>query len=199
MLRNFLLSFPAHIQFKSPVMELVRVKDKDFELSIPADEILKAVHKLAARMNEDLKGQNPLFLCVLNGSFIFAADLLKKIDIDCGISFIKLASYQGTSSTGDVRTLVGLDEDINGRTIVIIEDIVDTGNTIVALVEQLTNLNPRDIKIATLLFKPEAYEKDIKIDYVALEVPNDFLVGYGLDYDGLGRNLESIYTLASTD
>lgn len=199
MLRNFLLSFPAHIQFKSPVMELVRVKDKDFELSIPADEILKAVHKLAARMNEDLKGQNPLFLCVLNGSFIFAADLLKKINIDCGISFIKLASYQGTSSTGDVRTLVGLDEDINGRTIVIIEDIVDTGNTIVALVEQLTNLNPRDIKIATLLFKPEAYEKDIKIDYVALEVPNDFLVGYGLDYDGLGRNLESIYTLASTD
>ena len=199
MLRNFLLSFPAHIQFKSPVMELVRVKDKDFELSIPADEILKAVHKLAARMNEDLKGQNPLFLCVLNGSFIFAADLLKKINIDCGISFIKLASYQGTSSTGDVRTLVGLDGDINGRTIVIIEDIVDTGNTIVALVEQLTNLNPRDIKIATLLFKPEAYEKDIKIDYVALEVPNDFLVGYGLDYDGLGRNLESIYTLASTD
>ena len=178
-------------------MEKVRVKDKDFELSIPADDIIREVHKLAAQINEDLKGQNPLFLCVLNGSFMFAADLLKKIDIDCGISFIKLASYQGTSSTGDVRTLVGLDGDINGRTIVIIEDIVDTGNTIVALLEQLRSYNPKDIKIATLLFKPDAYEKDIKIDYIALEVPNDFLVGYGLDYDGLGRNLESIYTAVS--
>ncbi|MBL4656931.1 MAG: hypoxanthine phosphoribosyltransferase [Flavobacteriales bacterium] len=180
-------------------METIRVKDKDFVISIPTEDILKEVHKLAARMNEDLKGQNPLFLAVLNGSFMFAADLLKKIDIDCGISFIKLASYQGTSSTGDVRTLVGLDGDINGRTIVIIEDIVDTGNTIVALIQQLQSFNPKEIKIATLLFKPEAYTKDIKIDYVALEVPNDFLVGYGLDYDGLGRNLESIYTLADND
>lgn len=179
------------------MMDRVTVKDKDFVISIPAEDILKEVHKLAARMNEDLKGLNPLFLAVLNGSFIFAADLLKKIDIDCGISFIKLASYQGTSSTGDVRTLVGLDGDIKGRTIVIIEDIVDTGNTIVALIDQLQNYNPKDIKIATLLFKPEAYTKDIKIDYIALEVPNEFLVGYGLDYDGLGRNLESIYTLAS--
>lgn len=176
-------------------MDRVTVKDKEFEISIPAEEILKEVHKLAAEMNEDLKGQNPLFLCVLNGSFIFAADLLKKINIDCGISFIKLASYQGTSSTGDVRTLVGLDGDINGRSIVIIEDIVDTGNTIVALVNQLSKFNPKDIKVATLLYKPNAYDKDIKIDYVALEVPNDFLVGYGLDYDGYGRNLESIYTL----
>ena len=197
MLRNFLLSLLCTPSIKSLTMEKVRVKDKDFELSIPADDIIREVHKLAAQINEDLKGQNPLFLCVLNGSFMFAADLLKKIDIDCGISFIKLASYQGTSSTGDVRTLVGLDGDINGRTIVIIEDIVDTGNTIVALLEQLRSYNPKDIKIATLLFKPDAYEKDIKIDYIALEVPNDFLVGYGLDYDGLGRNLESIYTAVS--
>lgn len=175
-------------------MERITVKDKEFEISIPAEKILAEVHKLAERMNVDLKGQDPLFLCVLNGSFIFAADLLKKINIDCGISFIKLASYQGTSSTGDVRTVLGLDEEIKDRTIVIIEDIVDTGNTIVELVKQLQLFSPKDIKIATLLFKPEAYDKDIHIDYIALEVPNDFLVGYGLDYDGLGRNLESIYT-----
>ena len=180
-------------------MKRVRIKDKDFELSIPADVILKEVHKLSVRINEDLKGQNPLFLCVLNGSFIFAADLLKKVNIDCGISFIKLASYQGTSSTGDVRTVLGLDGEIKDRTVVVIEDIVDTGNTIVALVEQLKLFNPKAIKIATLLFKPDAYGKDIHIDYIALEVPNDFLVGYGLDYDGLGRNLESIYSAVESD
>jgi len=180
-------------------MKRVRIKDRDFELSIPADAILKEVHKLSARINEDLQGQNPLFLCVLNGSFIFAADLLKKVNIDCGISFIKLASYQGTSSTGNVKTVLGLDEEIRDRTVVVIEDIVDTGNTIVALTEQLRLFNPKTIKIATLLFKPDTYDKDINIDYVALEVPNDFLVGYGLDYDGLGRNLESIYTVVEAD
>jgi hypoxanthine phosphoribosyltransferase len=179
-------------------MKRVRIKDRDFELSIPADTILKEVHKLSARINEDLKGQNPLFLCVLNGSFIFAADLLKKVNIDCGISFIKLASYQGTSSTGDVKTVLGLDGEIRDRTVVVIEDIVDTGNTIVALTEQLRLFNPKAIKIATLLFKPDAYDKNIDIDYVALEVPNDFLVGYGLDYNGLGRNHEHIYSLVST-
>jgi len=178
-------------------MEKVKLKDKVFEISIPHKKILKQVHLLAAKINNDLKGQNPLFICVLNGSFIFAADLLKKVNIDCAISFIKLASYQGTSSTGDVKTLVGLDEDVNDRVVVIIEDIVDTGNTIVALVEQLSAYNPKTIKIATLLYKPEAYDKDITIDYIALEVPNDFIVGYGLDYDGLGRNLENIYTIVS--
>jgi hypoxanthine phosphoribosyltransferase len=178
-------------------MAKVTVKDKVFEISIPHERILEQVHKLAEKINHDLKGQNPLFICVLNGSFIFAADLLKKINIDCGISFIKMASYQGTSSTGDVKTLVGLDGDIRNRVVVIIEDIVDTGNTIVALVNQLSTYNPKDVKIATLLFKPGAYVKDIKIDYIALEVSNEFLVGYGLDYDGLGRNLENIYSLVS--
>ena len=178
-------------------MKQITVKDKVFEISIPHEKILEQVHILAKKINHDLKGQNPLFICVLNGSFIFAADLLKKINIDCGISFIKLASYQGTSSTGDVKTLVGLDGDIKNRVVVIIEDIVDTGNTIVALVNQLSAYNPKDIKIATLLYKPDAYDKNIKIDYIALKVPNDFLVGYGLDYDGLGRNLESIYSLVS--
>lgn len=178
-------------------MKQITVKDKVFEISIPHEKILEQVHILAEKINHDLKGQNPLFICVLNGSFIFAADLLKKINIDCGISFIKLASYQGTSSTGDVKTLVGLDGDIKNRVVVIIEDIVDTGNTIVALVNQLSAYNPKDIKVATLLYKPEAYDKNVKIDYIALKVPNDFLVGYGLDYDGLGRNLESIYSLVS--
>ena len=146
-------------------------------------------------MNTDLDGKNPLFLCVLNGSFIFAADLLKMINIDCGISFIKMASYQGTSSTGEVKTILGLDSEIKDRVIVIVEDIVDTGNTIVALVNQLQSYGPKDIKVSTLLFKPEAYQKDIKIDYRALEVSNEFLVGYGLDYDGFGRNLEHIYKI----
>ena len=178
-------------------MEKVTVKDKEFELSISYETILEEVAKLAEQINSDLKGQNPLFICVLNGSFIFAADLLKKVNIDCGISFIKLASYRGTSSTGDVKTVLGLDEDLKDRVLVIIEDIVDTGNTIETLVAQLKAFGPKDIKIATLLLKPEAYTKDIPIDYAALEVPNDFLVGYGLDYDGLGRNLESIYSLVS--
>lgn len=187
----------GELNTKTP-MENITIKDKEFEIYIDAEKIQEAVSVLAERINEDFKGENPLFISVLNGSFIFAADLLKKVNIDCGISFIKLASYQGTSSTGDVRTLVGLDEDIRDRSVIIIEDIVDTGNTIVHLVEQLKALNPRQIKIATLLFKPASYNKDIHIDYKALEVPNDFLVGYGLDYDGLGRNHEHIYSLVSS-
>ena len=179
-------------------MENITIKDKEFELYITSEKIQEAVGGLAARINEELKGENPLFISVLNGSFIFAADLLKKVKIDCGISFIKLASYHGTSSTGDLRTLVGLDEDIRDRSVVIVEDIVDTGNTIVNLVDQLKSMGPSQIKIATLLFKPASYDKDIIIDYKALEVPNDFLVGYGLDYDGLGRNHEHIYSLVST-
>jgi len=176
-------------------MEKVRVKDREFASYISNSEIQTAVKKLADQMNTDLDGKNPLFLCVLNGSFIFAADLLKMINIDCGISFIKMASYQGTSSTGEVKTILGLDSEIKDRVIVIVEDIVDTGNTIVALVNQLQSYGPKDIKVSTLLFKPEAYQKDIKIDYRALEVSNEFLVGYGLDYDGFGRNLEHIYKI----
>mgnify|MGYP001189421966 CR=1 FL=1 len=176
-------------------METVKVKDREFTIYISNKDIQAAVEKLADQMNTDLDGKNPLFLCVLNGSFIFAADLLKKINIDCGISFIKMASYQGTSSTGEVKTILGLDSEIHDRVIVIVEDIVDTGNTIVALVKQLQSYGPKEIIISTLLFKPEAYQKDITIDYKALEVSNEFLVGYGLDYDGLGRNLEHIYKI----
>ena len=177
------------------IMERIKVKDKEFEVFIPSSEIQKGVEKIAEEINMDFQGKNPLFLSILNGSFIFAADLLKKIDIDCEISFVKLKSYEGTSTTGIVKTLIGLDEDITDRDVIILEDIVDTGNTIENLIDQLMALNPAEVKVATLLFKPEAYVKDIKIDYKALEVPNEFLIGYGLDYNGLGRNLVDIYKI----
>ncbi|MFH1319863.1 MAG: hypoxanthine phosphoribosyltransferase [Bacteroidota bacterium] len=179
-------------------MDRVKIKDKEFEILLPSGKIQNAVKEMAEMMNVEFKGKNPLFISVLNGSFIFAADLLKKINIDCGISFVKLASYEGTATTGEIKTLVGLDENIKDRLVVILEDIVDTGNTIETLIAQLKAFKPAEVKIATLLFKPGAYEKDIKIDYIALEVPNDFLIGYGLDYDGLGRNYEEIYVLVKS-
>ena len=176
-------------------MGKVTIKDKTFRVNIPASEINKAVGEVAHRINAELKDKKPLFLAVLNGSFMFASDLMKKLTIDCEISFVKVASYHGTSSTGSVKSLIGLNEDIKGRTVVIIEDIVDTGLTIEALVQQLEAMEPAEIRIATLLYKPEAYRKRIELDYVAIVVPNDFLVGYGLDYDGWGRNLPDIYVL----
>lgn len=176
-------------------MGKVTLKDKTFRVNIPASEINKAVGEVAHRINSELKDKKPLFLAVLNGSFMFASDLMKKLTIDCEISFVKVSSYHGTSTTGSVKQLIGLNEDIKGRTVVIIEDIVDTGLTIEAVVNQLEQMEPAQIKIATLLYKPEAYRKKIDLDYVAIMVPNDFLVGYGLDYDGLGRNLPDIYVL----
>jgi hypoxanthine phosphoribosyltransferase len=176
-------------------MSKVTLKDKTFRVNIPASEINKAVGEIAHRINIELKDKKPLFLAVLNGSFMFASDLMKKITIDCEISFVKVSSYHGTSTSGSVKELIGLNEDIKGRTVVIIEDIVDTGLTIEAVVKQLELMEPESIKIATLLYKPEAYRKRIELDYVAIVVPNDFLVGYGLDYDGLGRNLPDIYVL----
>lgn len=166
-----------------------------FKVKISAAEIQKAVTDVARQLNTDLKGKNPLFLAVLNGSFIFAADLMKKVTVESEISFVKLASYQGTKSTGKIKKLIGIDEDLKGRTVVILEDIVDSGETIANVLEQLKDLGAAEIKIATLLFKPDAYTKDAHIDYVAIVVPNDFLVGYGLDYNGLGRNLNDIYVL----
>lgn len=176
-------------------MAKVTLKDKTFRVNIPASEINKAVGEIAHRINTELKDKKPLFLAVLNGSFMFASDLMKKLTIDCEISFVKVSSYHGTSTSGAVKQLIGLNEDIKGRTVVIIEDIVDTGLTIEAVVKQLEELGAGEIKIATLLYKPEAYRKRIELDYVAIMVPNDFLVGYGLDYDGLGRNLPDIYVL----
>lgn len=177
-------------------MTQIIVKDKQFKPYIGNDAILRSVKVVAERINNELKDEFPLFLVVLNGSFMFAADLLKEVHIPCEISFIKVASYHGTSSTGTVTELVGLSEEIKGRTVVIVEDIVDTGVTLEKLHSSLTKKEAKSIKIASLLLKPESYKKPIPVDYVGIEIPNDFVVGYGLDYDGQGRNLKDIYVLA---
>ncbi len=176
-------------------MNTVKVKDKEFAISIPEERILTEVDRLAARLNRDLEGENPLFLCVLNGSFMFAADLFRRIAIPAEISFVKLASYEGTASTGRVKELVGLAEDITGRTVVVVEDIVDTGCTMQRLIEDLKSRGPKAVHVCTLLLKPEKLKVELDVEYVALEIPNDFIVGYGLDYDGYGRNLRDIYTV----
>jgi hypoxanthine phosphoribosyltransferase len=177
------------------VNQTIQLHDKSFAIDIREERILKAVAELATRINSELQDERPLFLGVLNGSFMFLSDLMKYVDIPCEVSFVKVASYDGTSTTGQVKQILGLNENISGRTVVIVEDIVDTGHTIQHLYDLLQTHQPKQIKIATLLFKPEAYTKSIPLDYVALEVPNDFLVGYGLDYDGLGRNLKHIYKI----
>jgi len=166
-----------------------------FKIKITSSEIQKAVSDIAKQINTDLKNKNPLFLCVLNGSFMFVADLVKQVKIECGVSFVKLSSYEETSSTAQIKELIGINEVIKGRTVVIVEDIVDTGETIEFVYNQLKKLDAAEIKIASLLFKPEAYLKSLPIDYTAIVAPNDFLVGYGLDYKGHGRNLTDIYVL----
>ena len=176
-------------------MKTIQIKDKQFKTFITEEQILKEVARVGAEISHDLAGTNPLFISVLNGSFMFAADLMKHVDIPCEISFVKLASYAGTSSTGKVKELVGLNDDITGRTIVIVEDIVDTGLTMQHLVETLKARNPKDVRIATLLVKPDKLQVELDIKYVAMSIPNDFIVGYGLDYDGLGRNYRDIYTV----
>ena len=176
-------------------MGTLKIKDKEFSIFITAGDIQKTVSGIAAKLVRDLDGKNPLFLVVLNGSFMFASDLFKLCNILCDISFVKLSSYRGTGTTGNVKTLIGLSENIKGRTVVIIEDIVDTGHTIGNIVEHLKRQNPAEIKICTMLFKPDAYKMNIKLDYVGMEIPNDFVVGYGLDYDGFGRNYGDIYKI----
>lgn len=178
-------------------MKSVKIKDKEFDLFIDGKTIEDNIERIANRINVDLDGENPLFLTVLNGAFMFAGELMKKVSIPCEITFVRLASYQGTSSSEVVQQLLGLNQSIEGRQVVIVEDIVDTGNTMVALLDMLQKMNPKGIKIATLLFKPDALKRDVKLDYVALEIPGDFIVGYGLDYDGYGRNLRDIYKLKS--
>ncbi|MCE3259747.1 MAG: adenylate kinase [Bacteroidetes bacterium] len=177
-------------------MALITLKDKQFKPYIPSEKILDAVKKIATAIDQELAGEFPLFLVVLNGSFMFAADLLKEVKSPCEISFVKLASYHGTSSTGAVTELIGLTEDVSGRTVVILEDIVDSGLTIEKLYAILQKKNAKQIRIATAFFKPQSYKKDLKVDYIGIEIPNDFVVGYGLDYDGLGRNLKDVFVLA---
>lgn len=176
-------------------MSTVTIKDKTFRTSIPESEILQRVKTVAARINHDLAGKNPLFLAVLNGSFIFAADLMREITIPSEISFVKLASYAGTTSTGKITEVIGINEDLSGRHIVIVEDIVDTGRTMQRMIETLGTRNPASVHICALLVKPEKLEVPLNIEYAALEIPNDFIVGYGLDYDQQGRNLRDIYTI----
>jgi hypoxanthine phosphoribosyltransferase len=176
-------------------METITVKDLSFKPFISEEELDVAIKKVAQKINEDYKGKTPIFLGVLNGSFMFMGDLMKSINLDCYTSFVKMASYEGTESTGKINELIGLNENIEGEDVILVEDIVDTGNTLVKLFDILKEKNPKSIKIATLLYKPEAYNKDHKIDYVGKEIPNAFVLGYGLDYDGLGRNLSSIYVL----
>jgi hypoxanthine phosphoribosyltransferase len=177
-------------------MKKIKLLDKEFELYIPYEKIRSVIEKMAIKINDDLENKEPLFVCVLNGAFMFAADLFKRIEIPgAEITFVKMASYHGTHSTGTIRQLIGLNEAIEGRTVIIIEDIVDSGSTIEEIMAQLSILKPREVKIATLLSKPEAMIKKVNLDYVGIEIPNDFIVGYGLDYDGHGRNLIDIYSI----
>ncbi len=176
-------------------METIQIKDKTFAPFIPEAQILKEVERVAEEINRDLRDENPLFLSVLNGAFMFTADLMRCLTIPTEISFVKLASYAGTSSTGKVKELVGLNDDIKGRTVVIVEDIVDTGVTMKHLIETLQAKGPKEVRIAALLVKPDKLKVALDIHYVAMNIPNDFIVGYGLDYDGLGRNYRDIYAV----
>ena len=186
-------NFVANIWKKA--MSVVQILDKKFKTSIPAPEIKERVKAVAERINNDLKDKNPLFLAVLNGSFIFAADLMREITIPCEISFVKLASYQGTTSTGKITEVIGINEELSGRCIVIVEDIVDTGLTMKRMLETLGTRSPAEIHICTLLVKPDKLQVDLNIEYAAMNIPNDFIVGYGLDYNQQGRNLPDIYTV----
>ena len=182
-----------------PTMSIVKIKDKSFKTSITEDEIKQRVKAVADRINNDMAGKNPLFLAVLNGSFVFAADLMREITIPCEISFVKMASYQGTASTGKIKELIGINSDIKDRTVVIVEDIIESGLTMKRMVETLVEKGPKEIHICTLLTKPGKLEVDLNIEYVAMEIPNDFIVGYGLDYDQQGRNLKEIYTILTDE
>jgi len=176
-------------------MTTLKVHDKYFVPYIPEAELMQRIKDLAAQIDEDYRNKKPLFIAILNGSFMFAADMFKQITIESEICFIKLASYKGTKSTGQVITAIGLDTDIVGRHVIVLEDIIDTGKTMSEFLPQLHNQQPASLKVATLLHKPEATTFPINIDYLGFSVPNKFLLGYGLDYDGLGRNIKEIYQL----
>jgi hypoxanthine phosphoribosyltransferase len=173
--------------------KLVRLGDKSFRLYKSESEILALVRVVANQINSDYIGRRPLVVPVLNGSFMFASDLMKELKLDCEVSFVKVVSYQGTQSNNNATTVIGLNQNIEGRHVIIIEDIVDSGHTLSKILPQLQQQNPASLKVATLLSKPLALRANVKVDYVGIEIPNDFIVGYGLDYNGLGRNLRDIY------
>ena len=176
-------------------MKTVKIKDKEFFPMISEEEIKRRVKELAAQISKDMAGKNPLLLAVLNGSFVFAADLMREITIESEISFVKLASYQGTTSTGTVKEVIGINENLSGRTVIIVEDIVESGLTMKRMIESLGTRNPASVHICTLLLKPDCLKVDLDIEYAAFSIPNDFIVGYGLDYDQQARNLKDIYVL----
>ena len=176
-------------------MSIAKIKDNTFATTITESEIKQSVKELAQKISHDLEGRNPLLLGVLNGSFIFAADLMREMTTPCEISFVKLASYQGITSTGKVHEVLGINEDLAGRDVVIVEDIVDTGRTMKQMVESLGTRNPASVHICTLFVKPDKLEEPLDIEYAAFSIPNDFILGYGLDYDQQGRWLKEIYTL----
>jgi hypoxanthine phosphoribosyltransferase len=174
-------------------MDWIQLRDKQFEIFLPEELLLKEIERVAEEVNKDLKDKDPIFICVLNGAFMFAAELTSRFKSTCEMTFIRLKSYEGMASNGKMKEVHGLIEKIEGRHVVVIEDVIDTGHTMNHLLSELNAQNPASIRIATLLFKPDALQLDIKPDYVVKVIPNDFVVGFGLDYDGHGRNLRSIY------
>ncbi len=173
------------------------IKDKEFQVLISSDQIERRVKEIAGQINEEYREKDPIFLAVLNGSFMFAADLMKEVNIPSRISFIKVASYYHTASTGEVKKLIGLNEDITQRNIIIVEDIVDTGFTLEKTLEEVETANPSSIEVATFLLKPDALKRPVDLKYVGFEISNEFVIGYGLDYDGYGRNYGDIYQIES--
>lgn len=174
---------------------MIRIKDKSFEVSIPNEEIQQKVKALAEKMNEDYAGKNPVFVCILNGAFVFMADLVRYLDFQPDVVFAKYSSYEGMNTTGKVKEVLGVSVDLEGKDVVLVEDIIDTGITMSHVLPIFQAKGVASVKIATMLMKPEKLKCNIKVDYCAMEIPNDFIVGYGLDYDGLGRNYKDIYTV----
>lgn len=175
--------------------KIIKVKDKTFSVSISERALKRQIKRVAEEITRDYAGRQPVFMAILNGSFIFAADLLREVDLPCEISFVKLASYQGTNTTGTIREILGLNIDITDRPVIIVEDIVDTGLTMAHMLETLQKQNPESINICTLLLKPSKLQVSLDIRYCCMQIPDDFVVGYGLDYDGFGRNTKDIYTI----
>lgn len=173
----------------------IQVKDREFEIFLKEEDIQKEVKRVADEINRDYVGKEPLFLCILNGSFMFAADLLKNVTVPCNVSFVKVASYQGTDTTGKVKELMGLQESVDGRHVIIVEDIVDTGFTMRDVLDSLKEKNAASVQVCALLCKPDKLKVDINLKYLAMNIPNGFIVGYGLDYDGFGRNSRDIYKI----
>lgn len=179
------------------MQKIIKLHDKTFTSFISASEIQTMVHSISKKINADTKDINPLFIGILKGAFLFTADLIRLYEYACGLSFIKVASYKDTQSTGQVKRLFGINEPLSNRVVIIVEDIIDTGNTLEYVYNEILKHEPNQLKVATLLLKPEVYKKSIKIDYVGKEIPNKFMVGYGLDYNELGRNLQDIYALTN--